>query len=80
MGLQEGDHAYEGVELRPGEGQSDQGDEVGMGQEGVDLAEVGVDQVVGHNLEEVDQEVMGQGEVGQTDQETVQEVVGGPLY
>lgn len=51
-----------------------------MGQEGVDLAEVGEDQGAGHNLEVVGQEVMDQVEVGQTDQETVQEEVGGPLY
>lgn len=53
---------------------------MGTGQEGVDLAEVEVDQEVGHNLEEVGQGVKGQAEVGQTDQETGQEAVGGPLY
>lgn len=51
-----------------------------MDQEGEDLAEVVVDQGVGHNQEEVGQGVTGQAEVGQTDQETGQEVVGGPLY
>lgn len=51
-----------------------------MGQEGVDLAEVVVDQGAGHNLEEVGQGVMGQVEVGQIDQETGQEEVGGHLY
>lgn len=50
------------------------------GREGVDLAEVGVDQEADHNLEEAGQGVAGQGEVGQTDQERGQEEVGGPLY
>lgn len=80
VGLREGAHACEGVGLRPGEGQLDQEGEVEMDQEGVDLVEVGVDQEVGHNLEEVGQEVMGQVVVGQTDQEIAQEEVGGPLY
>lgn len=51
-----------------------------MGQEGVDLAVEGEDQGADHNLEVVGQEVMGQAEVGQTDQETIQEEVGGPPY
>lgn len=51
-----------------------------MDREGVDLAEVEVDQEVGHNQEEVGQGVMGQAGVGQTDQETGQEEVAGPLY
>lgn len=53
---------------------------MGTGQEEVDLAEVGVDQGADHNLEEVGQGVTGRAEVGQTDQETGQEEVGGPLY
>lgn len=80
MGLQEGDHVSEGVELKPREGQEDRGDEVGTGREEVDLAEVGVVQGADHNPEEVGQAVTGRVEAGQTDQETGQEEVGGPLY